>query len=99
MKLLLFESYQDYPMPVENNVDFIRRLETIAKADSFLVEKHPQVLNNFADIIGGAYIAGSNDTIYFKPAHRQLTLTMDESSSAVRSLLDTGRKALKRKSP
>lgn len=87
---LLFKSYQDYPMPVKSNVDFIRRLETITKEDSFLVEKHPQVLNNFADIIGGEYIAGSNDTIYFKPARRQLKLTMDESSSAVRSLLDIG---------
>ena len=87
---LLFKSYQDYPMPVKNNVDFIQRLETIAKGDSFLVEKYPQVLNNFADIIGGEYIAGSNDAIYFKPARRQLKLTMDESSSAVRSLLDIG---------
>ena len=87
---LLFESYQDYPMPVESNVDFIRCLETVAKEDSFLVEKYPQVLNDFADIIGGEYIAGSNDAIYFKPAHRQLKLTMDESSSAVRSLLDIG---------
>lgn len=88
--LLLKSSYQDYPMPVESNVDFIRRLETITKEDSFLVEKYPQVLNDFADIIGGEYIAGSNDAIYFKPAHRQLKLTMDESSSAVRSLLDIG---------
>ena len=87
---LSLKSYQDYPMPVENNVDFIRRLETITKEDSFLVEKYPQVLNDFADIIGGEYIAGSNDAIYFKPAHRQLKLTMDESSSAVRSLLDIG---------
>ena len=87
---LLFKSYQDYPVPVKNNVDFIRRLETITKEDSFLVEKYPQVLNNFADIIGGEYIAGSNDAIYFKPARRQLKLTMDESSSAVRSLLDIG---------
>lgn len=87
---LSLKSYQGYPMPVENNIDFIRRLETVAKEDSFLVEKYPQVLNDFADIIGGEYIAGSNDTIYFKPAHRQLKLTMDESSSAVRSLLDIG---------
>ena len=87
---LLFKSYQDYSTPVKANVDFIRQLETIAKEDSFLVEKHPQVLNNFADIIGGEYIAGSNDTIYFKPGRKQLKLTMDESSSAVRSLLDIG---------
>ena len=87
---LLFKSHQDYPVPVKINVDFIRQLETIAKEDSFLVEDHPYILNDFADIIGGEYIAGSNDTIYFKPSRKQLKLTMDESSSAVRSLLDIG---------
>ncbi len=87
---LLFKSYQDYPLPVKVNVDFIRQLENVAKEDSFLVENHPHILNDFADIIGGEYIAGSNDTIYFKPARRQLKLTMDESSSAVRSMLDIG---------
>ncbi len=87
---LLSKSYQDYPLPVEVNVDFIRRLENIAREDSFLVEHHPQILNDFADIIGGEYIAESNDTIYFKPAGKQQKLTMDGSSSAVRSLLDIG---------
>ena len=87
---LLFKSYQDYPLPVEVNVDFIRQLEDVAKEDSFLTKNHPQILNNFADIISGEYIAGSNDTIYFKPTRKQLKLTMDESSSAVRSLLDIG---------
>ena len=87
---LLFKSYQDYPLPVKVNVDFIRRLEDVAKEDSFLVKEHPRILNDFADIIGGEYIAGSDDTIYFKPARQRLKLTMDESSSAVRSLLDIG---------
>ncbi len=87
---LLFKSYQDYPWPVKVNVDFIRRLEDVAKEDSFLVKEHPHILNDFADIIGGEYIAGSDDTIYFKPARQRLKLAMAESSSAVRSLLDIG---------
>ena len=87
---LLFKSYQDYPSPVEVNVDFIRRLESVAKEDSFLAEEHPSLLNDFAEIVGGEYIAESNDTIYFKPRRKQVKLTMDESSSAVRSLLDIG---------
>ena len=86
----LFESYPDYPLPVDINVEFIQYLENFAKEDSFLVTHHPQILNDFADIIGGEYIAESNDTIYFKPAGKQQKLTMDESSSAVRSLLDIG---------
>lgn len=87
---LLFKSYQDYAMPVKDNVDFIRRLESISKEDSFLLKEHPDILSNFADIIGGEYVVGSNDTIYFKPAKKSVKLTMDESSSAVRSMLDIG---------
>ncbi len=87
---LLFKSYQDYSVPVQMNVDFIRKLENVSREDSFLVENHPHILNDFADIIGGEYIAGSDDTIYFKPERKQLKLAMDESSSAVRSLLDIG---------
>ena len=87
---LMSKSYQDYALPVEVNVDFVRQLENVAKKNSYLVENHPHILNEFADIIGGEYIAGSNDTIYFRPARKPLKLTMDESSSAVRSLLDIG---------
>ncbi len=87
---LLEKSYQDYALPVERNVDFIRRLESISKRDSFLSKDHPDLLKCFADIIGGEYVVGSNDTLYFKPDKKSVKLTMDESSSAVRSLLDIG---------
>lgn len=87
---LMSRSYQDYPLPINDNVDFIRQLEDVAKRNSYLVENHPHILDDFADIIGGEYIAGSNDAIYFRPARKQIKLTMDESSSAVRSLLDIG---------
>ena len=87
---LLFNAYQDYALPVKVDVDFIRQLESVSKEDSFLAQSHPRILNDFSDIIGGEYIAGDNDTIYFQPSRKQLKLTMDESSSAVRSLLDIG---------
>ena len=87
---LLFKSYNDYALPVKANADFIRQLETTAKEDSVLAKSYPRILNDFSDIIGGEYIAGSNDTIYFKPSKSQLKFTMGQSSSAVRSLLDLG---------
>lgn len=87
---LLFKSYDDYALPVKANADFIRQLETIAKQDSWLIENHRQVLNDFADIIGGEYIASGNDTLYYQPSSTRIKLTMGESSSAVRSLLDIG---------
>ena len=85
----LFKHHQDYPSPVKVNADFIRRIERIAKEDSFLVQKHQHILDEFSDIIGGVYVAEGNDTIYFETKSR-LRLTMGESSSAVRSLLDIG---------
>jgi hypothetical protein len=85
----LFKHHSDYPSPVKVNADFIRRIERIAKEDSFLVQKHQGILDEFSDIIGGVYLAESNDTIYFETKSR-LKLTMGESSSAVRSLLDIG---------
>ncbi len=86
----LFKEYQDYALPVKTNVDFTRQLETIAKRSSFVEEKHPEILADFADIIGGKYTVTRNDELYFVPKGKQIKLSMDESSSAVRSLLDIG---------
>ena len=87
---LLYKSYQDYALPVEDNVDFTRQLESIAKTNSFLAEEHPEVLAQFADIIGGAYRVTRNDELYFIPKNERIKLSMDESSSGVRSMLDIG---------
>ncbi|MEW5856148.1 MAG: AAA family ATPase [Cyanobacteriota bacterium] len=87
---LLFKDYQDYALPIKTNVDFTRQLETIAKKSSFVLEKHPHVLDDFADIIGGKYSVTRNDELYYVPKGKRVKLSMDESSSAVRSLLDIG---------
>jgi len=77
-------------LPVEVNIDFIRRIEKTTKEDSFLFRNHPEVLSEFSDIIGGEYDVTESDTISFLTADYRLPLTMDESSSAVRSLLIVG---------
>ena len=87
---LLFKSYNDYALPVQANVDFTRKVADITKEDSFIVEKHAHILDEFTDIIGGEYISGSNNSIYFKPSRKRFRLTMAESSSVVRSMLDIG---------
>lgn len=68
---LMSKSYQDYTLPVNDNVDFVGRLEDVAKKNSYLAENHPHILDDFVDMIGGEYIAGSNDTIYFRPARKK----------------------------
>jgi len=88
---LLLKNYDDYALPIKTNVDFTRQLETIVKKTSFIAEKHPDVLVDFADIIGGEYTVTRNDELYYVPKqNKRIKLSMDESSSAVRSLLDIG---------
>lgn len=88
---LLLKEYEDYALPVKMNVDFTRNLETIAKKISFIQAQYPEILENFSDIIGGQYMVTRQDQLYFLPKHKRgLKLSMDESSSVVRSLLDLG---------
>lgn len=87
---LLSKVYTDYALPVKSNVDFTRQLEELAKKDSFIAKEHPEILNDFTDIIGGDYLVTKSDELYYVPKGKRIKLTMDESSSAVRSLLDIG---------
>ena len=87
---ILFKAHQSYPQPIEDNVDFIRQLENIAKKKSFVAREHSEILEEFADIIGGEYAITENDQLHYTPKGTRLKLTMDQSSSAVRSLLDLG---------
>lgn len=73
---LLFKVHQDYPLPVEKNVDFTRQLETIVKNTSFITEEHPDVLEDFADIIGGEYTVTRNDELYYVPKGKKVKLSM-----------------------
>ena len=84
----LFKEYLRYPSPIEDNVDFTRQLEDIAKNKSFIAKEHPDILDDFADIVGGTYTITSNDQLYYIPKGTRHKLTMVESSSAARALLD-----------
>jgi len=88
---LLFNNKQDYALPVEKDVDFTRQLEGISKRSSFIEKNHPELLKTFSHMIGGEYSVTDNDELYFTPSsNKRVKLTMDESSSAVRSLLGIG---------
>ncbi len=87
---LLLNNSHDYALPVEKNVEFIRRLKTISKKDSFIVEKHPEILKKFNAVLGGEYKIDKEDNLNFYPKGSRVKLDIGESSSAVRSLLDLG---------
>ncbi len=81
----------DYPIAVRKNVDFIRELPNITHKESFIFKNHPDLLEAFKDIIGGEYKASKDGEIQFYPSsNKRAKLSLVESSSAVRSLLDIG---------
>ena len=88
LRELLSKAYQRYPSPIESDVDFMGQLQDIAKSKSFIAKEHPEILDDFTDIVGGTYAITQNDLLYYTPKGTRLRLTMDQSSSAVRSLLD-----------
>nr|VFJ77009.1 MAG: AAA ATPase domain-containing protein [Candidatus Kentron sp. FW] len=87
---LFFKVYTDYALPVKQNVEFTRQLEAVSKEIGFVAENHPDILEDFSDILGGEYTVDRNDELYFSPKGKRIKLSMDESASAVRSLLDMG---------
>lgn len=81
----------EYPVPVKKNIDFIRGLSSITNKESLFAKQHPEVLAHFKDIIGGEYKVSKDGEIQFIPNNnRRVKLSLVESSSAVRSLLDIG---------
>ena len=90
LRELLFKGYQRYPLSVEDDVEFTRQLQDVAKSKSFIAKEHPEVLADFADIIGGDYAVTQDDQLYYKPKGTRLRLPMSQSSSSVRSLLAIG---------
>lgn len=85
---LLFKAYQNYPDPVQQDIDFMHQLENFAKRKSFIAKEHPEILDDFTDIVGGTYVITQNDQLYYIPKGTRLKLTMVESSSTARALLD-----------
>ncbi len=89
----LFEAMRDnsYPVPVRDNVDFVRRIEDVDKTTSPLATQHPEILTSFEEVIGGSYKIIRGKGLYYQPKGAQKPrLSMSESSSAVRALLNMG---------
>lgn len=88
---LLEKFTSDYALPVKDNVSFTRELGNVSNRESFIAKNHPEVLKQFSKIIGGEYKVIKNLGIYFMPdSNKSLKLTLNESSSTVRSMLDIG---------
>ncbi len=79
-----------YPLPVKDNLEYIRDLDSLKRNKSFIAINHIEILNDFYDILGGKYILGKDDEVFFVPNKKQFLLPIKESSGAVRSLINLG---------
>lgn len=84
------ERSSDYPWPVDDNVEFVRRLDEISNKESFLAKDYPSLIDSFETLVGGTYTMNQNQGVTFKSKGTGWHYTMGESASSVRSLLDLG---------
>lgn len=89
---LLLESMDTgYAWPVQDNVDFVRQLEDIDKQTGELAKTHPEVIQTFESIVGGSYKVIKDKGLFYQPkGSGKPRLSMTESSSCVRAVLDIG---------
>ncbi len=86
--LILERVNKDYAMPINRAVDAVRRIGSTVKNLSYIAKEHPHIIESMNHIIGGEVLY-SNRVLYFIPeGDEQVKLTIKESSSSVRSLVD-----------
>lgn len=85
----LFEAiYKDgYPLPVENNVQFVNRFGSLEALSSTLLAQHPTLVTDFESIAGGKYETNKDGVTHFVPRDSKTRLRLSEASSAARSLV------------
>ena len=79
-----------YPLAVRSDVDFARSLSSYRGRKGLWATKNEDVLNDFADIVEGEYVAVDGD-MRFVPKVKVSdvqSLKLTESSSSVRALMD-----------
>lgn len=78
-----------YALPVNRDVDFNRNLNEVVKYESVISKENPDILVSFDSMVGGEY-KSTKEGLYYTPENSNVKLTMAESASSVRSLLNMG---------
>lgn len=87
---LVANAHSGYPLPVEDNVEFVRELEVIARDQGPLAGLQPDLLVRFTDLLGGEFRVQRNGPSFVPTRAKRVRLSMPESSGSVRALLDVG---------
>ncbi len=84
-----------YALPVKDNINFVRRLESLDRHTGALAAANPGLINDFNALLGGSYRVIQGKGLFYRPNDLgaegvDTGFTMSESSSCVRALLDIG---------
>ena len=77
-----------YPLPVMKEIAFFLKIKKIAKNTSFICDKHPEILEEFTNIIDGKYTVDEYKGIQYIQKGTGRKLFLSECSSSVKSLVE-----------
>lgn len=81
-------SNQSFPLPVEKEVAFFQNLRKIRKRASYISKEHPELLVLADQLSGGHYNFDDQLGIQYIPENTEVSLTLSECSSSVKSLVE-----------
>ncbi len=76
-----------YPLPVENNVQFVNQFGSLESRKGAFLLKYPDLILDFESISGGHYDTDKEGATSFVPQGTKVKLQLSEASSAARSLV------------
>lgn len=78
----------EYPSAVQANIDFMTKIETVVKKNSYIKQEYGNILEYFLKISEGEYKYSGSSVGYFLAKGRSKRFGLDEVSSSVRALAD-----------
>ncbi len=82
---MLEKETSSFSLPLQDNIDFIRDIENIQKKDSFLKEKHPELIDFIEDFLGVKYQVLNGQLLIIDKQTNEI-IPSYLSSTSVRSL-------------
>lgn len=80
--------FRGHPRPMNKDLEFVGRFDDAIQQKGYIAKEHPEILAYFSTIVGGEYRLVEPNIVTFVPAGTNTGLTMLESSSSVRSLME-----------
>lgn len=80
--------FKGYPLPIRKDLDFVLRFNEAVANKSFIAQNHPEIISLLSTVVGGEYAIQEPNIVKFKPTGKDVSLTLVESSSSVRSLTE-----------